>query len=140
MVKEQYGDWAVGCTKQNSLKGIYIMSKTFKMMLSLSVAAGVLAFAAQGANAADAHVETKTTKTVVATDAKTGEVLNSAPGDVKTSNDDSGMNHDDAAHDKTHIEGDATPGDVKTSNDDSGMKHDQAPHDKVLENGEPAKK
>lgn len=116
------------------------MSKTFKMMLSLGVAAGALAFAAQGANAADAHVETKTSKTVVATDVKTGEVLNSAPGDVKTSTDDSGMNHDDAAHDKTRIDGDATAGDVKTSNDDSGMNHDDATHDKVLENGEPAKK
>ena len=117
------------------------MSKTFKIMLSLGAAVGVMAFAAQGANAADAHVETKTSKTTVATDVKAGEVLNSAPGDVKTSNDDSGMNHDAAPHDKVGtIEGESTPGDVKTSNDDSGMNHDEAPHDKVLENGEPAKK
>ncbi len=71
---------------------------------------------------------------------KKHNVSTATPGDVKTSNDDSGMNHDDATHEKISDGGDDTPGDVKTSNDDSGMNHDDATHEKVLENGEPATK
>ena len=33
----------------------------------------------------------------------------------------------------------ATPGDVKTSNDDSGMKPDEAAHEKIIENNKPVK-
>ena len=84
------------------------MSKSFKALLSAGVALGVLTLSAGGALAETKKVETTTTKAVVV-DPKTGQVVSS------------------------------TPGDVKTSNDDSGMKHDEAPHDKLLVNGRPAK-
>ena len=95
--------------------------KSMKYMLAVAAMMGTVAMFSGGAIANETTVHTKTVKAAGAT-----------PGDVKTSNDDSGMNHDDAPHDKVGtIPGEATPGDVKTSNDDSGMNNDAAPNDKV---------
>lgn len=68
------------------------------------------------------------------------KVLKSTPGDVKTSNDDSGMSGDVTAHGEGHpAAANPTPGDVKTSNDDRGESGEVMAHDKVIENGHPAK-
>jgi len=50
---------------------------------------------------------------------KKSEVLNSAPGDTKTSNDDSGMSGDVQAHSKTSVSTEDTTGPNPGGNDDT---------------------
>ena len=87
--------------------------KTMKLALGIMATVAAIALTTPMANAKD--------KTPTAT-----------PGDVKTSNDDSGMKPEEAPHDKVGtIPGKSTPGDVKTSDADSGMKPNEAPNEKV---------